>query len=65
MPSADCSLPGCKCGYLCRSSSHTVKSGRGLHGDAMRWGYNTGPRGNREMGGRGEAGVRAWRAHRA
>lgn len=37
----------------------------GEFGDAMRWGYNTGPRGNREMGGRGEAGVRAWRVHRA
>lgn len=59
MPSAGCSIPGC-CVVI--SAAHS-QSGRGLHGgvwDAMRWGYNSGPRGNGEMGGR-RGGGWGWR----
>lgn len=57
MPSAGCSLPGC-C-VVISAEAAAAQSGQGLRGgvwDAMRWGCNSGPRGNREMGGGGGVG---------
>ena len=70
MPSAGCSLPGC-CVVISAEAAATQsvsQAGDCLRGgvwDAIRWGYNSGPRGNREMGGRRGGRRRegaAWRA---